>query len=92
MLVNEGHIKKIELWSEANYYPNSGTWDNYGYPNESQGGANIIRNHGYAYTSTGCAYYIPYPYSAWRTFGGGSETGIMLRIWSHPWHQQAVLS
>ncbi len=84
--------KEIELWSEANYYPNSGTWDNYGYPNVYQGGAQIIENNGHVYTSTGCAYYTPYPYSAWRTFGGGSETGIVLRIWSHSWHQQAVLS
>jgi len=83
--------KEIELWSEANYYPSSGTWVNYGYPNVYQGGAQIIENNGYAYTSTGNAYYTRYPYSAYRTFGGGSETHIVLRLFSHPLHQQAVL-
>ena len=82
----------IELWSEANYYPNSGTWDNYGYPDKSQGGANIIKNHGYAYTSTGNSYYNPYPQCVFRHFESGSETGIELTLYSHPWHQQAVLS
>ncbi|MEA1992790.1 MAG: hypothetical protein U9N35_00115 [Euryarchaeota archaeon] len=84
--------KEIELWSEANYYPNSGTWNNYGYPDVYQGGARIIEDNGHVYTSTGCAYHTPYPYSAWRTFGGGSETHVVLRLFSHPLHQQAVLS
>lgn len=88
-----GTTKKIELWSEATYYRNSGTWVEYGYPWANYGGATLIDNRNYVYTSTGNAYYEHhYPTLDRRRFGGGSQTHILLTLWSHPLHQQAVLN
>jgi len=85
--------KKIELWSETTYHVNSGTWEDYGYPWANYGGATLIDSRNYVYTSTGNAYYATYyPTLSYRSFGGGSETGIILTLWSHPLHQQAVLN
>jgi hypothetical protein len=86
--------KRVELWSEANYYPNNPPgerWENYGYPDEYQGGVNIIESNGYTETSAGFSYHNPYPECTYRHFGIGSETGIELTIYSNPWHQQAIV-
>ncbi len=86
--------KVVELWSEANYYPNNPPgeeWDNYGYPDEYQGGVNIIESNGYTDTSAGFSYHNPYPECTYRHFGTGSETGIELTIYSNPWHQEAIV-
>ena len=98
-LKENGFFKKVELWSEATYYLDSGSWVKYGYPDSVEGGAQIIENNGNAYTSTGNAYYRTpwgspsyYPDYADRDFGYGSETGYVLHLESHPLHQQAVLS
>ncbi len=82
----------IELWSEANYYPDSGTWDGEGYPNDRDGGAEIIKNNGEVHTSAGFAMegYTPYPIFSYREFGGGSETHISLKLYSSIWHQQQI--
>ncbi|CAD5243395.1 conserved exported protein of unknown function [Thermococcus camini] len=80
----------IELWSEANYYPDSKTWSNVGYPNDWEGGVEKIRNNMEVHTSAGYAMvgYTPYPAFSYREFGAGSETHIPLKIYSSIWHQQ----
>jgi len=82
----------VELWSEANYYPDSGTWSNVGYPEEPMGGLFILIDNGEVHTSAGFAMddYTPYPTFSSRTFGGGSETHISLTIYSNIWHQQQI--
>ncbi|MEA1994256.1 MAG: hypothetical protein U9N35_07695 [Euryarchaeota archaeon] len=85
-------FKKVELWSEAKYRIDSGTWVKYGYPDEAYGGAQIIENNGYVYTSTGNAYHTDYPTINCRNMGAGSQTGISFYLCSHSLHQQAVLS
>ncbi len=82
----------IELWSEANYYPDLGIWKMVGYPNDPDGGARRIKNNGEVHTSAGYAMsdYTPYPILSYREFGGGSETRISLKIYSTIWHQQQI--
>lgn len=86
--------RDIELWSEANYYPNNPVgdrWENYGYPDENEGGVDIIEDNRSVDTSAGFSYHNAYPECTYRHFGGGSETGIELTIYSHPWHQESIV-
>ena len=87
-----GTTKKIELWSEITWdYLNNRWVHEYGYPWANYGGATLIDSRNYVYTSTGNACYATYyPTLSYRSFGGGSETGIILTLWSHPLHQQAI--
>ncbi|MEA1993121.1 MAG: hypothetical protein U9N35_01815 [Euryarchaeota archaeon] len=88
--------KAIELWSEANYDPNDPPgyrWQYYGYPTHKDGGASTIESQGYVYTSTGNSYYNPYNTCVYRHFDGDdpAQQQDELCLYSHPWHQQAIV-
>ncbi|HII61186.1 hypothetical protein [Pyrococcus horikoshii] len=82
----------VELWSEANYYPDSDKWTFVGYPHDWDGGAGRIKGSGEVHTSAGYAMidYSPYPLLAYREFGGGSETHISIKLYSTILHQQQI--
>ncbi|AEH24959.1 hypothetical protein PYCH_12870 [Pyrococcus yayanosii CH1] len=89
--VESGYIK-FELWSEATYYPSIDSWPSdeiHSYPDDQDGGLYKIIGQKIKVLA-GFPFYSQYPWLSSRSFGGGSETGISLTLYSNIYHQERL--